>query len=58
MFLVSDGTTGISTRVIVVEREDEIADACRTLMAEEGIDAEQIVVNPVGPRIAPPTSIV
>ncbi len=58
MFLVSDGTTGVPARMILVEREEDVEGACRTLMAEAGIDAEQIVVNPVGPPVAPPTSIV
>lgn len=58
MFLVSDGTTGVPARMIVVEREDEIEDACRVLMDEEGVDADAITINPVGLPVAPPTSVV
>lgn len=57
MFLVSDGTTGTPARMILVESEAEVADACETLIAE-GVDREQITVNPVGPPVAPPTSII
>lgn len=58
MFLVSDGTTGVPARMVLVEREEDVEGACRLLIDDEGVEPENITVNPVGPPVPPPTSIV
>lgn len=48
MFLVTDGTLNAVTNAIVVDREGEIEQAVKTLVAY-GADRDKITVNPVGP---------
>ena len=46
-YLISNGNIGTRTRVIVVERPDDINEAINRLVCCDNVPNDQIVVNPV-----------